>query len=85
MQGEYGKIIGGRIIQDGSEDGKDNNGQLESYPIFSNIPLRFSACGSFFRVDSRRFLGSFLLAPLRIAGRIVTGWQRCLLGEFPGK
>ena len=34
MQGEYGKIIGGRIIQDGSQDGKDKNGQLESYPIF---------------------------------------------------
>ena len=39
VQGEYGKIIGGRIIQDGSQDGKHKNGQLESYPILIIYPF----------------------------------------------
>ena len=39
MQGEYGKIISGRIIQDGSQDGKHKNEQLESYPIFIIYPF----------------------------------------------
>ena len=39
MQGEYGKIIGDRIIQDGPQDGKHKNGQLESYPILIIYPF----------------------------------------------
>ena len=43
VQGESGKIIGGRIIQDEPQDGKQKNGQLESCLIFYNISLCCSA------------------------------------------